>query len=56
MQQKEELLVQSKQKNTTLDSVKLQIDTLMKVCSLSEYLYASFLSSFPGRHGHPEEG
>jgi THO complex subunit 5 len=34
-QQKEELLKQSKAKAATLDSVKVQIDTLMKVCGPS---------------------
>jgi THO complex subunit 5 len=33
MQQKEDLLAQSKNKNTTLDSVKLQIDTLVKTAA-----------------------
>jgi hypothetical protein len=39
MQQKEDLLAQSKNKNTTLDSVKLQIDTLVKVRGLSAALH-----------------
>lgn len=56
IQQKEELLKETKAKNSTLDSVKSQIDTLLKVsdCFRPFLILADMLIS-AGRLRHSEE-
>jgi len=60
IQQKEDLLKESKSKLTTMDSVKTQIELLMRVCVHFRISFTfdshSLLSSSPDSIRHPEEG